>query len=87
VRAGLAAGRLLDGQGLATMFVKTSQPPAQHDGAPARKGASAHPGEVSPPSADSPSPLPSPLSQRSTSSRDPFPGKVIPFRSPAPLDP
>lgn len=41
VRAGLAAGRLLDGGGIATMFVKSSQPVSTP---PNRQGASRGPG-------------------------------------------
>lgn len=37
VRAGLAAGRLLDGTGLATLYVKSNEPPITHPDAPRKK--------------------------------------------------
>jgi hypothetical protein len=53
VRAGLAAGRLLDGGGLATMFVRSNQPeaappPARKGQKPKRQGASAQDESESP---------------------------------------
>lgn len=37
VRAGLAAGRLLDGSGLATLYIKSHEPPAQPANSPPKK--------------------------------------------------
>lgn len=44
VRAGLAAGRLLDGSGMATMFVKTHETDKPVSSVPPHRGASSHHG-------------------------------------------
>lgn len=88
VRAGLAAGRLLDGQGLATMFVKSNQPaptppapPAQRPSAPkqspvtGRQGATRGPMKRVPPTSTAPGSSPD-LGQIETEA------KVIPFPLP-----
>jgi len=76
VRAGLAAGRLLDGSGLATMFVKSTQPEpppagASRSGKPRRQGASR---------SEAP---PAPIADASAASASADDGaKIIPFPVP-----
>jgi len=70
VRAGLAAGRLLDGGGLATMFVKSNQPEQQKPKPQNRQGASR--------AADVPPP-PKPARAPTTVTGDG--AKIIPFPS------
>jgi len=83
VRAGLAAGRLLDGQGLATMFVKSNQPapeaplpaakPRQDSPGTGRQGATRGPIKRRPPPVST-APGASPGEVKPE-----FEGKVIPF--------
>lgn len=82
VRAGLAAGRLLDGQGLATMFVKSNQPAPQAPASPSpprqqppvspRQGASRGPVKRGPPPSTAPGAHPQP-------DKVEVEAKVIPF--------
>ena len=81
VRAGLAAGRLLDGNGLATMFIKTPQTDGQPKSSPARHLSRAGEGHTpTTPCAERPSREVSSASDEETSVATAATlGKVIPF--------
>lgn len=88
VRAGLAAGRLLDGNGLATMFVKTTQPetPSKSPAGRSSTPDASHTSLDQSPSGES---APNESSGREGHGPALVPaavlGKVIPFRCPQPV--